>query len=171
MERAKKHCLLNTAQTFDFTCLNKYFQKDKSQWLTFLLVSLTATLTFLLFWGFNVFLLVLALALPWLSLHWEILNMLLSQFPLIFFQTQNFLCETFEYSRVDWTRSLNSVLLRLLLNFLSELRMILMQISLIVNMRSSLTHRHGLQLLKLLLQLTETKSSVCTMRINLLQLQ
>ena len=49
--------------------------------LTFLLVSLTVTITVLLFWVYF-FLLTLVFVLQWLSLHWEIL--LLSQFPLTF---------------------------------------------------------------------------------------
>ena len=51
--------------------------------LTFLLGSLTVTLTVLLFWIY-LFLLTLVFVLQWLSLHWEILIMLLSQFPLTF---------------------------------------------------------------------------------------
>ena len=51
--------------------------------LTFLLGSLTLTLTVLLFWIY-LFLLTLVFLLQWLSLHWEILIMLLSQFPLTF---------------------------------------------------------------------------------------
>ena len=43
--------------------------------------------------------------------------------------------------------SLNLVLLLLLVNVMSEFRLELMYISLIVNIRSSLTHLHGFQLL------------------------
>ena len=46
--------------------------------------------------------------------------------------------------------SSNSVLLLLLMNFLSEFRLELTYISLIVNIRSNLTHPHGFQLLVLL---------------------
>ena len=53
------------------------------RWLTFPLESLTVTLTVLLFWIY-LFLLTLVFVLQWLSLHWEILIMLLSQFPLTF---------------------------------------------------------------------------------------
>ena len=49
--------------------------------------SLTVTLTVLLFWIY-LFLLTLVFVLQWLSLHWEILIMLLSQFPLTFQSTQ-----------------------------------------------------------------------------------
>ena len=50
---------------------------------------------------------------------------------------------------------LNSVLLLLLMNFVSGFRLELMYISLIVCIRSSLTHLHGFQLLLLLLQFIE----------------
>ena len=53
------------------------------RWLTFLLGSQTVILTVLLFWIY-VFLLMLVFVLQWLSLHWEILIMLLFQFPLTF---------------------------------------------------------------------------------------
>ena len=56
--------------------------------LTFLLGSQTVILIVLLFWIYF-FLLTLVFVLQWLSLHQEILIMLLSQFPLTFHQTQN----------------------------------------------------------------------------------
>ena len=55
------------------------------RWLTFLLGSQTVILIVLLFWIY-LFLLMLVFVLQWLSLHWEILIMLLSQFPLTFHQ-------------------------------------------------------------------------------------
>ena len=58
------------------------------RWLTFLLESLTAIFTVLLFWIYF-FLLMIVFVLQWLSLHWEILTMLLSQFPLTFQETQS----------------------------------------------------------------------------------
>ena len=58
------------------------------RWLTFLLRSLTVTLTVLLFWIY-LFLLTLAFVLQWFSFHWEILIILLHQFPLTFHQTLN----------------------------------------------------------------------------------
>ena len=58
------------------------------RWLTFLLGSQTVILTVLLFW-ISFFLLTLVFVLQRLSLHWEILIMLLSQFPLIFHQIHN----------------------------------------------------------------------------------
>ena len=56
--------------------------------LTFLLGSLIVTLTVLPFWIY-LYLLTPLFVLQWLSLHWEILIMLLSQFPLTLHQTQN----------------------------------------------------------------------------------
>ena len=52
------------------------------RWLTFLIRSLPVTLTVLLFWIYF-YLLMLVFVLQWLSLHWETLIMLLSQFPLV----------------------------------------------------------------------------------------
>ena len=52
--------------------------------LTFLHRFLTVTLTVMLFLIYC-FLMMLVFALQWLSLHWEILIMLLSQFPLTLF--------------------------------------------------------------------------------------
>ena len=67
---------------------------------------------------------------------------------------------TYDYSRNDWGGlrdhlrdvpygriSLNSMLLLLLVNFVSGVRLELMYISLIVNIRSCLTHLNGFQLL------------------------
>ena len=50
------------------------------RWLTFLLRSQTVIFTVLLFWIY-LFLLMLVFVKQWLSLHWEILIMLWSQFP------------------------------------------------------------------------------------------
>ena len=58
------------------------------RWSAFLLGSLTVTLKVLLFWIFFL-LLILAFIVQWLSLYWKFLIMLLSQFLLIFCQTQN----------------------------------------------------------------------------------
>ena len=58
------------------------------RWLTFLCRSQTIILIALLFWTYF-FLLMLVFVLQWLSLHWEILIMLLSQFPLTFHQIHN----------------------------------------------------------------------------------
>ena len=55
------------------------------RWLTFLLGFLTVIHTVLLFWIY-LSLLTLVVVLQWLSLHWEILIMFLSQFPSTFHQ-------------------------------------------------------------------------------------
>ena len=66
--------------------------------------------------------------------------------------------------------SLSLVLLLLLVNFVSVFRLQFMYISLIVSIRSGLTHLHDFQLLVLLPQLIEITFFVCTSRINLLNL-
>ena len=97
-------------------------QMTLPRWLTFLLGFHTVILIVLLFWIY-LFLLTVVFALQWLSLYCEILIILLSQFPFQFL---------------------------LLVNFVSESRLILMYISLIENIRSSLTYLHGFQLLVML---------------------
>ena len=62
-------------------CYNFSISKDRTQILFFLLGSMAVTLADLLFWT-------LVFVLLWLSLHWKVLIMLVSQFPLIFVQTQ-----------------------------------------------------------------------------------
>ena len=64
------------------------------RWLSFIV---------LLFWIY-LFLLMLVFVLQWLSLHWKILIMLLSQFPLTFHQIHNapFHCIAYNYSCADW---------------------------------------------------------------------
>ena len=57
------------------------------RWFTFLLRSLTETLTVLLYWIF-LFLLTRIFGLEWLSLHWKILIMLLAQLNFFFCETQ-----------------------------------------------------------------------------------
>ena len=64
-------------------CYNLLSQMALLRWLTLLLGSQTMILTVLLFW-IHFYLLTLVFVLQWLSLHWEILIMLLSQFPLTF---------------------------------------------------------------------------------------
>ena len=107
------------------------------------------------------FLLTLEFILQWLSLHWKILIM--SLFPLTFCQIHNviprftgqlmnilvllgsifvIISEMF-HGRI----SLTLALLLLLDNVVSGVRLELMYISLIENIRSSLTHLHGFQLL------------------------
>ena len=65
---------------------------------------------------------------------------------------------------------LNWVLLLLLVNFVSGFRLELMYIYLMLNISSSLTHLHGFQLLVLLPWFIEITFSICTNRINLLNL-
>ena len=105
------------------------------RWLAFLLGSQTVILTVLIFWVY-VFLLKLAFVLQWLSLNWEILIILLSQFPLTFHRIHNgmprftallmvilvLIGTVFE---IIWKMShgriyLNLVLLLLLVNFVSS---------------------------------------------------
>ena len=69
------------------------------RWLTFLLGSLTVTITALLFWIY-LFLLTLVFVLQWFSLHWEILIMLLSQFQKG--MDASFYCIAHDYYRADW---------------------------------------------------------------------
>ena len=73
------------------------------RWLTFLLAPQTVVLTVLLFWIYF-FLLMLIFALQWLSLHWEILIMFLSQFPLAFHCIHNGIPRFIALlnSRADW---------------------------------------------------------------------
>ena len=69
-------------------CYNFYTSNDLTQMVNVLLGSLTVTPIVLLFWIY-LFLLNLVFALQWLSLHWEIIIMLLSQFSLTFHETPN----------------------------------------------------------------------------------
>ena len=70
---------------------------------------------------------------------------------------------------VPWEDILNSVLLLLLVNCEGGFRLELMYISLIVSIRSNLTHFYGFQLPVLLF--IEITFFVCTNRINLLSLK
>ena len=113
------------------------------------------TLTVLLFWIY-LFLLTLIFVLQWLSLHGEILIMLLSQFHLLSNKLKTGCpISSHAYSHANWDGlcdhlrvfhgriSLNAMLLLLLVNFLSEFRLELMYISLIISIKSNLTHLHG----------------------------
>ena len=64
--------------------------------------------------------------------------------------------------------SLNSVLLLLLINFVSGFRLEFMYIPVIENIRSCITHLHGFQLLVQLPLFIEITFFVFTKRINLL---
>ena len=112
------------------------------------------------------FLLTLVFVLQWLSLQWEILIMLLCQFALTFHHIHKWMpCfigllmtilvligMVFAIMREMFHEriSLNSVLLLLLVNFVSGFRLELMCISLMKSIRSSVTNFHGFQLLVLL---------------------
>ena len=154
------------------------------EWLTFWLGSLTATLNVLLIW-ISFFLLTLAFVLQWLppsigtfwscrflSFHWLFVK-LTKRCPVSYHSLLLFSCWLGWSSYIIWAMfhgriSLNSVLLLLLVNLTSGSRLELMDISLIVSIRSSLTYFHGFQLLVLLSQFVEITFFVCTNRINLL---
>ena len=135
------------------------------RWLTFLLGSQNVILTDMLFW-ISFLLLTLVFVLQRLSLHWEIVIMLLAQFPLTFHHIRNrmpcFIAELMTIlvltgmvfvtisEMFQEEISLNSVLLLLLFNFVSGFRLELMYLSLTQNIRSNLTHLHAFQLLVLL---------------------
>ena len=120
------------------------------RWLPFLLGSQNVILTDMLFWIY-LFLLTLVFLLQRLSFNWENLIMLLAQFQLTFHHIHNrmacFIAELMTIlvligmvfviisEMFQGGISLNSVLLLLLVNFLSEFRLELMYISLIQNIR------------------------------------
>ena len=133
------------------------------RWLTFLLGYQTVVLT-VLFIQIYLFLLTFVV-MYWLALIWEILIILL-QFPLIFRQTQNrmpcFITQLMTilvligmvfviiWEMLHERMSVNSVLLLLLVNFVSGFRLELMYTSLIVGIRWNFTRFHGFQQLVLL---------------------
>ena len=145
--------------------VNSVTQTTLLRWLAFLLGSQTVILIVLLFWVY-LFLLILVFVLQWISLHWKILIMFLSQFPLPFHDIHNRMPRFITllmtilmligmvfviiWEMFHGRTSLNSVLLLLLVNFVSGLRLELMYISLVKSIRSILTHLHGFQLLVLL---------------------
>ena len=112
------------------------------------------------------FLLMLVLVLQWLFFHWQILIMLFSQFPLTFHHIHSGMLHLIALHMtilvliemvfmIIWEMfqvriSLKSVLLLLLLNFMSGFRLELMYISFIKSIRSNLTHLHSFQMLVLL---------------------
>ena len=134
------------------------------RWLTSLLRFLTVTLTVsaLLDLFLSSDASICSTMVPWLSLHWEVLIMLSSQFPLTFHQTQNKIPHSTSLLMtilvligiifvIIWDMfhgkiSLNSVLLLLLVNFVSGFTLELMYISLIISIRSSLDYLHRLLL-------------------------
>ena len=130
-----------------------------------LLESLTVTVTVLLFW-ISFFWRYYLFYNDWLSLHWQIVIVLLCQFPWTFCQTENGMPYFIAHPEtilmlirmvfvIIWDMFckkiiLNSMLLLLLVNFMIGSRLELMCISLIVSIRSGLTHLHGFQQLALL---------------------
>ena len=147
------------------------------KWVTFLLRSQIVILTVLLF-CISFFLLTLVFILQWLSLHQEILIMLMPQFPLTFHHNDSgiphciaMLMATFAligvvfmiiWEMFHWMISLNSVLLLLVVNFVSGFGLELMYICLLESIRSSLSHLNGFQLLVLLAWFIEITYFVCT---------
>ena len=103
-------------------------------------------------------------------------------FPVNLKQDAPFHHIVYNYSPADWdglcdhSRDVpqediyNSVLLQLLVNFVSGFRLELRYISLILSIRRNLTHLHGLQLMLLPLFI-EIAFFVCTKRINFLNLE
>ena len=113
------------------------------------------TLTVLLFWIY-LFLLTLIFVLQWLSLHGEILIMLLSQFHLLSNKLKTGCpISSHAYSHANWDGLCDHLrdvpwqdIFKLnasaaVVNFLSGFRLELMYISLIISIKSNLTHLHG----------------------------
>ena len=135
------------------------------RWLTLLLEYQAVILIVLLFWMYFL-LLMLVFVLQWPSRHLEVLIMLLSQFPLTFHQIPNwippFIAQLMAILVLIGTVfviiremfqgriSVNLVLLPVLVNFVSGFWVELIYISFIENIRSSLTHLCGFQLLLLM---------------------
>ena len=139
-----------------------FYLKCPHRWLTFLLGSQTDSQSPALL---NFFLLMVVFVLQRLSFIWETLIILLSvsidfqsksQHNAHFImQLMNILVLIRAVFMIIWEMfhgriSLNSVLLLLLVNFVSGFKLELMYISLIACIRSSLTHLHGFQHLVLL---------------------
>ena len=132
------------------------------RWLTFLLGSLAVVLTVLLFWIY-LFLLALVFILHWCFPHWEILLMLLSavsiDFPSNSKRDAPFHWIAYDYSWADqyglgdYLRDVPMVdIFKLgasaaVSEFVSGFWWEFMYISVIINIRSSLTHLHSFQLL------------------------
>ena len=135
-------------------CYN-FSQMTLLRWLTFLLRSQTVILTILLFCIYFFLMLIFFSTMVFPPLFISLI-LLLSQFPLTFNEIHNrmpcfiaglFLCwlgqSSWSFERFHWSVSLNSLLLPLLMNFVSWFRLELLYISLIENIRSSLTHLCG----------------------------
>ena len=155
------------------------------RWLTFLLISLIVTPRVLLFW-ISFFLATVVFVIQWITLYWDILIMLLPQFPLTFRHSLKempvsfhslwlFLClfgwSSWSFERCSMVDIFNSVLLLLLVKLGSSFRLELLYISFIVNIRPSLTLLHGFQVFEVLQYFIEITFFVSTKRINLLSLK
>ena len=107
-------------------------------------------------------------------LYWEIPIMLLFLFPLTFLWTQRktllFMAQPLIILVLIGPRRITLILvvLSLLSNFVREFKLELMYISLILNIRSSLVHLHGFQVLVQFSWFFETTSYICTNRINII---
>ena len=133
------------------------------RWLTFLLGFLSVNLIVLLFWIY-LFLLMLVFVLQWLSLHWEIWSCGCFSFHWLIVKKQVAPSHqiTCDYSHADrdglhdhlrdavWEDIFKLSASAAANEFVSGFRLELMYISLIVNIRPSLTHLNGCQLLVLL---------------------
>ena len=130
------------------------------RWLIFLLGSLTVILTFMLFWIYLV-LLMLVFVLQWLSLHWEI-HAIVSvsiDFPINSKGDAPFHCIAYDWACADWDGVYDCLrdvrwedIFKISASaagseFVSGFRLELRYISLIISIRSSLTHLYGFQLL------------------------
>ena len=123
------------------------------RWLYFWLKFLTVTVTVLLFWIYWFLLMLVFLlqcsTIPPLGNSDHVVVSVSFDFLSNSKQDALFHCIVYDYSCADWNSlfdhwriSLNSVLLLLLVNFVSGFRLELMYISLIISERSSLTHFH-----------------------------
>ena len=147
-------------------CYNFSVSNDLTQMINFPTRSLSLILTVLLFWIY-LFLLMLVFVLQWLSHRWEILIMLLTQFPLTFPQIHKGMPHFIAYlmailvlirmvSVIIWEMFCkrifsNFAFLLPLVNFVTGFRLELMYISFFASkIRSSLTCFHDFHLLLLL---------------------
>ena len=118
------------------------------RWLIFLLGSLIVTLTVLLFWIY-LFLLTPVFVLQWISIHREILIMLLPQFPLTFSRAVwDGLHDNLR--DVPWKDIFKLSICAATGEFVSGFRLESMYISLIISIRSNLIYLYGFQKLVLL---------------------
>ena len=109
-----------------------------------------------------------------------------TDFPINPKQDTPFHCVAYDYSHADWNglrdhlrdvpweyifKLSAAAAAAAVVNFVSEFMLELMYISLIVSIRSNLSHLHGSQQLVLLPYFIEITFFVCTNRINLLNLK